>query len=69
MRERTMYRLIPAGCVLALRLTDNKLNRDIPRHKELLKRHRANKRRARRNLPGRFHHGTMIWRGTWEASR
>jgi lysophospholipase L1-like esterase len=47
----TMHRLIPAGCVLALSLStailsaqdaDNpavrKLNRDIPRHKEFLKR-------------------------------
>src|SRR5215471_9612580 len=52
-RESTMYRLITAGCVLALGLltpvlyadekpADNpavqKLNRDIPRHKEFLKR-------------------------------
>src|SRR5690242_17755406 len=52
-RERTMYRLSTAGCVLALGLlmpvlaaeekaADNpaakKLNRDVPRHKEFLKR-------------------------------
>ena len=57
-RESTMYRLITAGCVLALGLltpvlpaedkaADNpaarKLNRDIPRHKDFLKRIEASK--------------------------